>query len=134
MEELDGGQLDAPELARSAAVQQICTGLDMDSPSIREAPLSMVETLQDAACQQMQEQVSQQAEDSVNTPTQLPDAQKQSLDEYPMPDSEVSVSDMQEYGYLYDGMLPVTRERADVYKRQMCSSPANPSPPLPQSF
>lgn len=112
MEELDGGQLDAPELARSAAVQQICTGLDMDSPSIREAPLSMVETLQDAACQQMQEQVSQQAEDSVNTPTQLPDAQKQSLDEYPMPDSEVSVSDMQEYGYLYDGMLPVTRERA----------------------
>ena len=112
MEELDGGQLDAPELSRSAAVQQICTGLDMDSPSIREAPLSMVETLQDAACQQMQEQVSQQAEDSVNTPTQLPDAQEQSLDEYPMPDSEVSVSDMQEYGYLYDGMLPVTRERA----------------------
>ena len=112
MEELDGGQLDAPELSRSASVQQICTGLDMDSPSIREVPLSMVETLQDAACQQMQEQVSQQAEDSVNTPTQLPDAQKQSLDEYPMPDSEVSVSDMQEYGYLYDGMLPVTRERA----------------------
>ena len=112
MEELDGGQLDAPELSRSAAVQQICTGLDMDSPSIREAPLSMVETLQDAACQQMQEQVSQQAEDSVNTPTQLPDAQEQSLDEYPMPDSEVSVSDMQEYGYLYDGILPVTRERA----------------------
>lgn len=29
-----------------------------------------------------------------------------------MPDSEVSVSDMQEYGYFYDGMLPVTRERA----------------------
>ena len=112
MEELDGGQLDAPELSRSAAVRQICTELDMDSPSIREAPLSMVETLQDAACQQMQEQVSQQAEDSVNTPTQLPDAQEQSLDEYPMPDSEVSVSDMQEYGYLYDGMLPVTRERA----------------------
>ena len=29
-----------------------------------------------------------------------------------MPDSEVSVSDMQGYGYFYDGMLPVTRERA----------------------
>ena len=34
------------------------------------------------------------------------------MDEYPMPDSEVFVSDMQGYGYFYDGMLPVTRERA----------------------
>lgn len=101
MKELDGGQLDEPELSRSAAVRQICEGLELENPSIQDAPLSMIETLQDAACQQMQEQVSQ-----------LPDAQEQSLDEYPMPDSEVSVSDMQEYGYLYDGMLPVTRERA----------------------
>ena len=110
MKELDGGQLDAPELSRSAAVQQICEGLELENPSIQDAPLSMIETLQDAACQQMQEQVSQQTAEA--TATQLPDAQEQSLDEYPMPDSEVSVSDMQEYGYFYDGMLPVTRERA----------------------
>ena len=32
--------------------------------------------------------------------------------EYPMPDEQVSTPDMQEYGYSYDGMLPVTRERA----------------------
>ena len=110
MKELDGGQLDEPELSRSAAVQQICEGLELENPSIQDAPLSMIETLQDAACQQMQEQVSQQTAEA--TATQLPDAQEQSLDEYPMPDSEVSVSDMQEYGYFYDGMLPVTRERA----------------------
>ena len=110
MKELDGGQLNTPELSRSAAVQQICEGLELENPSIQDAPLSMIETLQDAACQQMQEQVSQQTAEA--TATQLPDAQEQSLDEYPMPDSEVSVSDMQEYGYLYDGMLPVTRERA----------------------
>ncbi len=30
----------------------------------------------------------------------------------PMPDEQVSTPDMQEYGYSYDGMLPVTRERA----------------------
>ena len=108
--ELDGGQLDEPELSRSAAVRQICEGLELENPSIQDAPLSMIETLQDAACQQMQEQVSQQTAETAAT--QLPDAQEQSLDEYPMPDSEVSVSDMQEYGYLYDGMLPVTRERA----------------------
>ena len=110
MKELDGGQLDEPELSRSAAVRQICEGLELENPSIQDAPLSMIETLQDAACQQMQEQVSQQTAETAAT--QLPDSQEQSLDEYPMPDSEVSVSDMQEYGYLYDGMLPVTRERA----------------------
>ena len=110
MKELDGGQLDTPELSRSAAVRQICEGLELENPSVQDAPLSMIETLQDAACQQMQEQVSQQTAETADT--QLPDAQEQSLDEYPMPDSEVSVSDMQEYGYFYDGMLPVTRERA----------------------
>ena len=110
MKELDGGQLDAPELSRSAAVQQICEGLELENPSIQDAPLSMIETLQDAACQQMQEQINQQTAETAAT--QLPDAQEQALDEYPMPDSEVSVSDMQEYGYFYDGMLPVTRERA----------------------
>ena len=110
MKELDGGQLDAPKLSRSAAVRQICEGLELENPSIQDAPLSMIETLQDAACQQMQEQVSQQSAETAAT--QLPDTQEQALDEYPMPDSEVSVSDMQEYGYFYDGMLPVTRERA----------------------
>ena len=110
MKELDGGQLDTPELSRSAAVRQICEGLELENPSVQDAPLSMIETLQNAACQQMQEQVSQQTAEAAAT--QLPDAQEQALDEYPMPDSEVSVSDMQEYGYFYDGILPVTRERA----------------------
>ena len=112
MKELDGGQLDAPKLSRSAAVRQICEGLDMENPSVQEAPLSIVETLQEVAYQQMQEQVSQQTEDAVPHSTQLPETQEQALDEYPMPDSELSVSDMQEYGYFYDGMLPISTERA----------------------
>ncbi len=37
---------------------------------------------------------------------------RQLLDEYPMPDSELAASDMEQYGYLYDGMLPVSKERA----------------------
>ena len=44
--------------------------------------------------------------------SQLPEAQEQALDEYPTPDEQVSTPDMQKYGYSYDGMLPVTRERA----------------------
>ena len=107
MKELDGGQLDAPELSRMKAVLQICDDNDLDSTSLRHAPLSMIETLQEAAYQQMQAEASQMAASS-----QLPEAQEQALDEYPMPDEQVSTSDMQEYGYFYDGMLPVTRERA----------------------
>ena len=107
MKELDGGQLDMPELSRMKAVLQICDDNDLDSTSLRHAPLSMIETLQEAAYQQMQAEVGQMAVSS-----QLPEAQEQALDEYPMPDEQVSTPDMQEYGYSYDGMLPVTRERA----------------------
>ena len=107
MKELDGGQLDAPELSRSAAVRQICEDLEPENPSIQDASLSMIETLQEAAYQQMQAEASQMTASS-----QLPEAQEQALDEYPMPDEQVSTPDMQEYGYSYDGMLPVTRERA----------------------
>ncbi|WP_343221048.1 LPD28 domain-containing protein [Pilosibacter fragilis] len=107
MKELDGGQLDMPELSRMKAVLQICDDNDLDSTSLRHAPLSMIETLQEAAYQQMQAEASQ-----MTASAQLPEAQEQALDEYPMPDEQVSTPDMQEYGYSYDGMLPVTRERA----------------------
>ena len=107
MKELDGGQLDMPELSRMKAVLQICDDNDLGRDSVKYAPLSMIETLQEAAYQQMQAEVSQMAASS-----QLPEAQEQALDEYPMPDEQISTSDMQEYGYSYDGMFPVTRERA----------------------
>ena len=107
MKELDGGQLDMPELSCMKAVLQICDDNDLSSNSVKYAPLSMIETLQDAAYQQMQAEVSQ-----MTASFQLPEAQEQALDEYPMPDEQVSTPDMQEYGYFYDGMLPVTRERA----------------------
>ncbi len=107
MKELDGGQLDMPELSRMKAVLQICDDNDLDRDSVKYAPLSMIETLQEAAYQQMQAEASQMTASS-----QLPEAQEQALDEYPTPDEQVSTPDMQKYGYSYDGMLPVTRERA----------------------
>ena len=107
MKELDGGQLDMPEISRMKAVLQICDDNDLGRDSVKYAPLSMIETLQEAAYQQMQAEASQMAASS-----QLPEAQEQALDEYPTPDEQVSTPDMQEYGYFYDGMLPVTRERA----------------------
>ena len=107
MKELDGGQLDMPELSRMKAVLQICDDNDLVRDSVKYAPLSMIETLQEAAYQHMQAEASQMTASS-----QLPEAQEQALDEYPTPDEQVSTPDMQKYGYSYDGMLPVTRERA----------------------
>ena len=112
MRELDGGQLDAPDLRRSEAALRICEDLNMGNASIKYAPLSMIETLQEAAYQQMQEQVSQQAEDTAAVPTQLPDAPEQALDEYPMPDPALPQDDLEKCGYLDSDLLPLSKERA----------------------
>ena len=107
MKELDGGQLDMPELSCKNAVLQICDDNDLDSTSLRHAPLSMIETLQEAAYQQMQAGASQVAVSS-----QLPEAQEQTLDEYPTPDEQVSTPDMQEYGYSYETALSFAEIKA----------------------
>ena len=84
-----------------------------DNPLVQKAVKELaaampeMEVLGADANQQMQAEVSQMSASS-----QLPEAQEQALDEYPMPDEQVSTPDMQEYGYSYDGMFPVTRERA----------------------
>lgn len=110
MKQLDGGQLDGLDMGRSAAVSRICEELGMGNESIKYAPLSMIETLQDAAYQQMQEQVSQQATETAAA--QLPDAQEQALDEYPMPDPALTQDDLEKCGYLDDDLLPLSKERA----------------------
>lgn len=56
MREMDGGHLERPELPISTAALQICSMHDMGAESIKLAPLSMIETLQNAAYQQLQEQ------------------------------------------------------------------------------
>ena len=112
MRELDGGQLDAPDLRRSEAALRICEDLNMGNASIKYAPLSMIETLQEAAYQQMQEQVSQQAEETAAVPTQLPNTPEQALDEYPMPDPTLTQGDLEKCGYLDSDLLPLSKERA----------------------
>ena len=110
MKQLDGGQLDGPDLGRSTAVSHICEDLGMGGKSIKYASLSMIETLQEAASQQMQEQVSQQAAETAAT--QLPDAQEQALDEYPMPDPVLTQDDLEKCGCLDSDLLPLSKERA----------------------
>ena len=110
MKQLDGGQLDGTDMGRSAAVSHICEDLGMGNKSIKYAPLSMIETLQEAAYQQMQEQGSQQTAEVAAA--QLPDAQEQALDEYPMPDPVLTQDDLEKCGCLDSDLLPLSKERA----------------------
>ena len=48
MKQMDGGQLDGANMGRSEAIGHICEDLGMGSKSIKYAPLSMIETLQEA--------------------------------------------------------------------------------------
>ena len=100
--QLDGGQLDAPELPLSTAALKICEMHDMGGQSIQYAPLSMIETLQEAAVQQMQAA----AKDAAPETTMLPDAPEQHLDEYPMPDPALTQDDLEKCGYWTGTFCP----------------------------
>ena len=108
MKQLDGGQLDAPELPLSTAALKICEMHDMGGQSIQYAPLSMIETLQEAAVQQMQAEAQAAAPET----TMLPDAPEHYLDEYPMPDPSLTQDDLEKCGYLDGDLLPLSKERA----------------------
>ena len=120
--QLDGGQLDAPELPLSTAALKICEMHGMGGQTIRYAPLSIIETLQETAYQQTAEAAT----------TQLPDAPEQHLDEYPMPDPTLTQDDLEKCGYLDGDLLPLSKERAyelmerdlTVYIIQQSENPA----------
>ena len=126
--QLDGGQLDAPELPLSTAALKICEMHDMGGQPIQYAPLSMIETLQEAAVQQMQAA----AQAATPETTMLPDAPEHHLDEYPMPDPTLTQDDLEKCGYLDGDLLPLSKERAyelmaqdlTVYMVQQGENPA----------
>ena len=102
MKQMDGGKLDGPDMGRSAAVSHICKDLGLGDKSIKYAPLSMIETLYEQASQQTAEAAA----------AQLPDAQEQALDEYPMPDPALTQDDLEKCGYMDSDLLPLSKERA----------------------
>ena len=126
--QLDGGQLDAPELPLSTAALKICEMYDLGGQNIQYAPLNMIETLQEAAVQQMQTA----AQATTPETTMLPDAPEQHLDEYPMPDPSLTQDDLEKCGYLDGDLLPLSKERAyelmaqdlTVYMVQQGENPA----------
>ena len=102
MQQMDGGQLDDPNMGRAEAVAYICDDLGMGRKSIKYASLSMIEALQEVADHQTAEAAA----------AQFPGAREQALDEYPMPDPALSEEELAKCSCLDSDLLPLSKERA----------------------
>ena len=110
LKELDGGQLDAPDIMLSTAVLRISEMHGLGSDSIKLAPLAMIDTLQEAALNVTQEAVQER---QGHFDHENPVGGNTVLDQYPMPDSDLTVEELEkDYGYLDGDMLPLSKDRA----------------------
>lgn len=97
MKQIDGGQLDAPNLLISTACMEVCKLHDLDSYAVSQTDLGLIEQLQDA--------------NAAPVVSMLPDSPEQAMDE-PMPDPTIQPGMMENYGYTDSDMLPLSKERA----------------------
>ena len=97
MKEIDGGQLDAPNLLISTACMEVCKLHDLDSYAVSQTDFGLIEQLQGA--------------NTAPGVSVLPDSPEQAMDE-PMPDPTIQPGMMENYGYTDSDMLPLSKERA----------------------
>ena len=88
-----------------------------DNPLVQKAVRELIEAMPEMeviepSVQQIQEQVSTQAEENAAPLSQLPGDQEQTLDEYPKPDPALTQDDLEKCGYLDSDLLPLSKERA----------------------
>ena len=106
--QLDGGQLDAPELPLSTAALKICEMYDLGGQNIQYAPLKHDRNFAGGGCPADADSGPSHQPET----TMLPDAPEQHLDEYPMPDPSLTQDDLEKCGYLDGDLLPLSKERA----------------------
>lgn len=88
-----------------------------DNPLVQKTVRELIEAMPEMeviepSVQQIQEQVSTQAEENAAPLSQLPGDQEQTLDEYPKPDPALTQDDLEKCGYLDSDLLPLSKERA----------------------
>lgn len=106
MKQLDGGQLDEPDIAIHTACLKICEMHGVGEESVKYAPLEKIEELQEAAQKAMEAEAAQVAEAET-----LPTTPEETIS-VPMPDPTLSTEDMERYGYTDADMLPLSKDRA----------------------
>ena len=97
LKEIDGGQLDAPNLLISTACMEVCKLHDLDSYAVSQTDIGLIEQFRDA--------------NTAPVVSMLPDSPEQAVDE-PMPDPTIQPGMMENYGYTDSDMLPLSKERA----------------------
>ena len=90
---LDLAAAQKPEQAPQQAAEEKVPAKEVSQPSAE---------YQEATCQNTAEAAT----------TQLPDAQEQALDKYPMPDPALTQNDLEKCGCLDSDLLPLSKERA----------------------
>jgi len=111
---LDGGQLDKTDMHISTACVEICEAFGLDSYAVTYAPLDMVETLQVAQQKPTQRDLLDKLADhfSQEDAAAWESTPELTLDQYPMPDPQLTIADLESHSYLDGDMLPLSRERA----------------------
>lgn len=104
---LDGGQLDKTDAHISTACVEVCELYGLDSYNVSYAPLAMVKALQDA--QQIPDITAASIFQEDSHGDSIPEL---TLDQYPMPDPQLTVADLEAHSYLDGDMLPLSRDRA----------------------
>ena len=129
MAQLDGGQLDAPDLSITDAVEHIRKMEEIGTLAVDLAPMEILDELRDRSDHALEAAVeSIQPEQGRDYAGELREhfAQEDaalwdtSLDEYPMPDSSMTLDDLAALGYEETDLLPLSRDRgAELVDRDM---------------
>lgn len=102
--EVDGGVLANPDISLLDTRKEIFLIHGMPGEAVKPVSLDLLEQLQDAQ--------------AVYESEMRPDTPEQALDEYPMPDEELTQADLEQTGYLGGDMRPLSREMAQEFLAQ----------------
>lgn len=127
MAQIDGGQLDAPGLSITGVVEHIRKAEEIGTLAVAVVSLEVLEELRDHADhalaaetpqpEQGRDHAGELREHFAQEDAALLDT---ALDEYPMPDSTLTLDNLAELGYSETDLLPLSRDRgAELVDRDM---------------
>lgn len=95
-----------------AASEKVSLDILRDIAAVREQDMQEYIRKNNYGDHEQAEPEPQTAPDQPKAADMLPDAPELALDEYPMPDSELTVADLEACGYLDGDLLPLSKDRA----------------------
>jgi len=122
MAQLDGGQLDDPGLSITGVVEHIRQAEEIGTLAVDVVSIEVLEELRDHGLEAVQPEQGRGYAGELREHFSQEDAAlwDTALDEYPMPDSSMTLGDLAELGYSETDLLPLSRDRgAELVDRDM---------------